>query len=371
MSIEGLQNTRPAAGRGAVTGPVRAAGASFQDRLARTAASAAADPGIHLRIPGENTVYSGARGGRDAAQEIYAEYTADSTPEDPVVRVTGTADSGPFDFTCHIKDIDPSNASCAELAALYGHLVKTGACRGGLGGGVLPTGLESGDVTGRRDYLSAIGRHRYDRHFGGVCAAQASELLALYQPYASGSASGTDAPGPEAFLREDLLAALNEARLLLLQRTKEGREWKKEQEEWDRLMKCLDSWIDALRDAADRERENRSGGVTAEGGEALLSMYRSLIAGAARAEAAGLDPVQSREDLLSALTEVRSALLERLKEDRAEEEEREDWADLLKRLDRWIDALREEADAPENAALLYGALAAGERANTGTGDYRS
>ena len=67
-------------------------------------------------------------------------------------------------------------------------------------------------------------------------------------------------------------AALDEARLLLLRRTREGREWKKEQEEWERLMKCLDRWIDALRDAAGRKSGDRSGGVTAEGGEALLSI---------------------------------------------------------------------------------------------------
>lgn len=361
MSIEGLRNTRPAAGRGAATGPVRAAEASFQDRLARTAASAAADPGAHLRMPGENTVYSGARGGKNGTfQEICAEYTADSTPEDPVVRVTGTADSGPFDFTCRVNDIDPSNASCAELAALYGHLVKTGVYRSGLvDAGVLPTGLESGDVTERRDYLGAIGRHRYDRHFGGVCAAQAAELLALYQPYASGSPSGTDAPGPEAFLREDPLAALDEVRLLLLQRTKEGREWKKEQEEWDRLMKCLDGWIDALRDAAEQRREGRSCAVTEEGGEAVLSMYRNMVAAAARAESAGAEPARSGEELLSALTAARSELLERLKEDRAAEEEREDWAELLRRLDRWIEALRgaenrEEGRRPESVSAAAG-----------------
>lgn len=362
MSIQGLANppARPETRR-AAAGPAPAPGASFRDRLARTSASAAVTgPGFHLRMPGGNTVFSGSRAGRNnTTQEIYAEYTADSTPGDPVVRVTGTSDSGPYDFTCRVNEIDPSNASYAELAALYGHLVRTGACQSALGSGVLPTGLESGDVTQRRDYLAAIDGHRYDRRFGGVCRAQAAELLALYQPFASGVSGGSAAsPDPGALAREDPLAALNGARLLLLQRTREGREWKKEQEEWDRLMKCLDRWIDALRDAAERKREDRSGGAAEEGGEALLSLYRSLIAGAARAEAAGADPVRSGEDLLSALTEARSELLERLKEDRAMEEEREDWADLLRRLDRWIEALREETggerDRPEAAAALLG-----------------
>lgn len=348
MSIEGLRNTRPAAGRGAVTGPVRTADGSFRDRLTRT--GAAVNDSFRLRMPGEKIAYSGARGGENGTfQEICAEYTADSTPEDPVVRVTGTSDSGPYAFTCHVYDVDPSNASYAELAALYGHLVKCGAYRSGLDAGVLPVGLDSGDVTEKRDYLGAIGRHRYDRRFGNVCAAQAAELLALYRPYASGSASGAGAPDSGALLREDPLAALDEARLLLLRRTREGREWKKEQEEWDRLIKCLDSWIDALRDAAEQRREIRSGSVTEEGGEALLSMYRGLVA-AARAEGAGAEPERSGEDLLSALTAAQSELLERLREDRAAEEEREDWAELLRRLDRWIGALRGAEDREEDGS---------------------
>lgn len=362
MSVQGLANAQASpAERCAAAGRTRPAGASFQDQLIRTAASVTGSA-PHLRMPGESTVFSGNRTGRNnTAQEIYAEYTADSTPGDPVVRVTGTSDSGPYDFTCHVNDIDPSNASYAEMAALYGHLVKTGAYQSALGGGVLPTGLETGDITEKRDYLSAIDSHQYDRRFGGVCAAQASELLALYQPCASEVSAGASAALDRgALLRESPLAALDAARLLLLQRTREGQEWKKEQEEWDRLMKCLDSWIDALRDAADqREKDGRSGGVTAEGGEALLAMYRNLIAGAAQAEAAGADPAQSREDLLSALTAAQSELLERLKEDKAMEEEREDWVDLLKRLDRWIEALRGETGEEKDRTRPEAVSAAG------------
>ena len=366
MSVQGLANT-PAhmENRRAAARQAASSCASFQDRLARTSASVTG-PAIHLRMPGENTVYSGARGGRDAAQEICAGYTADSTPEDPVVRVTGTADSGPFDFTCHINDIDPSNASYAEMAALYGHLVRTGAYRSTLGGGVLPTGLESGDVTQRRDYLSAISRHQYDRHFGGVCRAQASELLALYQRYASGEAGGAPAPcRPEAagaaLTHSGLADALDEARLLLLRRTKEGQEWRKEQEEWDRLMRGLDSWIDSLRERSERERKE-GGTVTAEGGEALAALYRGYIAAAVSAEASDAQPEVSREDLLSALTSAQSALLERLKEDRAAEEEREEWADLLRRLDRWIEALRGEPEEPERAPRTEAAAVVGTEA---------
>ena len=93
-------------------------------------------------------------------------------------------------------------------------------------------------------------------------------------------------------------------------------------------------------------------------------MYRGLIAGAVRQEMA--DPAQSREDLLSALTEAQGELLERLKEDKAAEEEREAWADLLKRLDKWIEALRGELPESERVPRTERA-AAGER----TAEYKT
>ena len=59
-------------------------------------------------------------------------------------------------------------------------------------------------------------------------------------------------------------------------------------------------------------------------------------------------------------------LLERLKEDKAAEEEREAWADLLKRLDKWIEALRGELPESERVPRTEGA-AAGER----MGEYKT
>ena len=68
-------------------------------------------PNIHLRMKGENCIYSGGRFSDSATfQNIYAEYTSDSTAEDPVVRISGTAEIVKFDFICHIREIDPSNA---------------------------------------------------------------------------------------------------------------------------------------------------------------------------------------------------------------------------------------------------------------------
>lgn len=356
MSIQSLVNTPSCAeNRRAAARRTAPPCASFQARLEKTAAGAAGGLETRHLCMGADVACSGGIAGKNGGfQEFCAHYTEDSTPEDPIVRISGVADSGPFDFICHINDVDPANASYAELAALRGHLAKTG--QGVTDTGPLPHTMEfREDVTWKYDFISGI-RDSLNRpsHIIPTAAsiAGANELLALYQNHTSGASGAAPAPsragtGSGGLTRDSLLAALNDARLLLLRRTREGREWKKEQEEWDRLMKCLDSWIDALREAAEREREERSAGAAAEGGDALLSMYRGLIAGAVRAEAGGTDPEQGREDLLSALAAAQSELLERLKEDRAMEEEREDWTDLLRRLDSWIEALRGEAAVGE------------------------
>lgn len=258
MSVQNLLNTQPRTdSRRPAAGRAPAAGASFQERLAQTSA-AVQGPSVHLRMPVENTVYSVARAGRNnTMQELYAEYTADSTPEDPIVRVSGTSDSGSYDFTCHISEIDPSNASYAELAALFGHLEKSGAFQSGLrfAPSVLPTGLEAGDIAERRDYLGMIERHQYDNHFGGACKAQAAELLALYQPYASGasalSAQGASELDHRDFLKKDLLSSLDAFKSSALERMKKAKENQEEQDAWDKLMKYLDAWIESLREEAD------------------------------------------------------------------------------------------------------------------------
>ena len=255
MSVTSLTSTqkaqaesrRPAARQ---SGP---SGLSFQERLVQTTAAVQGAP-IHLRMPTENTVCSAAHAGRNnTMQEVYAEYTADSTSEDPIVRISGVSDSGPFDFTCHIGDVDPSNASFAELAALFGHLEKTGAFQGSLDGRVIPTGLETGDIAEKRDYLGLIQRHQQDGRFGGACRAQAAELLALYQPYASGAGAvqGASALDHGAFMKENLLSSLSDFRTSMLARMKEAKEKEEEEEAWNKLMKYLDAWIESLREEAD------------------------------------------------------------------------------------------------------------------------
>jgi hypothetical protein len=152
-------------------------------------------PNIHLRMKGENCIYSGGRFSDSATfQNIYAEYTSDSTAEDPVVRISGTAESGKFDFICHIRDIDPSNASYAELSALYGYLCHSGAYQTKFGSqaiGVLPCGMECGDILQKQDFIRGLNnfaasstQSNFGPKFGPAIYAHAKELLELYQGFA-------------------------------------------------------------------------------------------------------------------------------------------------------------------------------------------
>lgn len=137
---------------------------------------------LYLRT--ENTLYSGSLGG---TQTVYAEYTPDSTAEDPVARIRGNNHDGEFDFICHINDIDPANASYAEMCALFGHLQKTGQIPSEAYVhqhlNVLPFGTNTGDVTQKMDYITAIDKLATSQMFSESNRAVARILLKLYQNF--------------------------------------------------------------------------------------------------------------------------------------------------------------------------------------------
>lgn len=137
---------------------------------------------LYLRT--ENTLYSGSLGG---TQTVYTEYTPDSTAEDPVARIRGNNHDGEFDFICHINDIDPANASYAEMCALFGHLQKTGQIPSEAYVhqhlNVLPFGTNTGDVTQKMDYITAIDKLTTSQMFSESNRAVARILLKLYQNF--------------------------------------------------------------------------------------------------------------------------------------------------------------------------------------------
>ncbi len=135
-----------------------------------------------LYLPTENTLYSGGTN----RQTVYAEYTADSTAEDPIVRIRGESSGGEYDFTCRISDIDPERASYAEMCALWGHLRKTGELSFQFGGRdrpVIPYGVEVGDVTRRQNYMGMINRMTTSNQFDQANQISARELLDIYQKF--------------------------------------------------------------------------------------------------------------------------------------------------------------------------------------------
>ena len=140
---------------------------------------------IRLYLRTEKTVYSGGIG-MGGGQTVYAEYTEDSTPEDPIVRILGRASSGEYEFICHINDIDPTQASYAEMCALFGHLQKTGQFTRGPGSmhtNVLPYGINIGNVTQRQDFMSRITEMTTSQMFDQSNRDEAKLLLKLYQDF--------------------------------------------------------------------------------------------------------------------------------------------------------------------------------------------
>lgn len=159
----------------------RAGASSFRDLLSDTQQMERGP--IHMYLRRENTIYSGGIG----YQTVYAEYTSDSTDEDPVVRIKVQASDGEFDFTCHINDIDPKQASYAEMCALFGHLQKTGQIPPEANSlvhfNVLPHGINRGKVTQKLNYMNEIDKMTTSQMFSQSNRTEAKYLLKMYQDF--------------------------------------------------------------------------------------------------------------------------------------------------------------------------------------------
>ena len=158
-----------------------------RDLTQRSRAGSTAAEMITMRLPHQNCVYTGGLRNR-VNQNVYAEYTEESTEDDPIVRISGEADGGPFDFTCHINDIDPRNASYAEMSALYGHLVKTGKF-GNANSAVTPYGYEfygSRDMLKKQDFIAGISAVSESNRIDANVRADAKYMLGVYQQFMQG-----------------------------------------------------------------------------------------------------------------------------------------------------------------------------------------
>lgn len=177
MNISGLLNYQTIPSVRMMDCGTRGRTSSFGEMLSGAQADQTA---ASLYLPRDNTVYSGGRGG----QTVYAEYTLNSNSRNPVVRIKGVSDSGEYMFTCKINDIDPQNASYAEMCALWGYLKETGQSSIALGypdTPVLPYGIDVGDVTVKRNYAALIEGMTTSTAFDPSNQRTARDLLDLYQ----------------------------------------------------------------------------------------------------------------------------------------------------------------------------------------------
>lgn len=240
---------------------------SFQAQLEQTASGVSTNQ-LPPICGGENVAASGGHAGANGSMQSYcAHYTGDSTPEEPIVRITGISDSGPFDFLCRLNDVDPANASYVELAALRGHLAKTGVYTNSqYSSGPLPYTMElRDDITRKHNFIAEIQNSLTQSSPiiptpSGILGAK--ELLALYQDYTSGdspvSLQSTSALDHSGFMKNDLLSALTHFKTGMLAKMKEAKENEEKEEAWNKLMKYLDAWIESLREEADAKKIARA-----------------------------------------------------------------------------------------------------------------
>ena len=137
----------------------------------------------------EDTVYYGMDGNN---QDVHVTLAEGSTEDDPIVRIKGHSASGEFDFIRHIKDIDPSNASYAEMCALIGWEERVNPS--GKKGLLMPTplGMDVGNVTRKQNFVNLGSQYLSSGKFGQSIADQTKELLELYEKLMRINRSATD-----------------------------------------------------------------------------------------------------------------------------------------------------------------------------------
>lgn len=145
--------------------------------------------GVTIPMWTKDTIYYGMDGNN---QDVHVTLAEDSTEDDPIVRIKGHSASGEFDFTRHIKDIDPSNASYAEMCALIGWEERIHPS--GQKGLLMPTplGMDVGNVTQKQNFVNLSSQYLASGMFGPTIADQTEKLLELYQKLMSSKGSSAN-----------------------------------------------------------------------------------------------------------------------------------------------------------------------------------
>lgn len=168
---------QPIGGNPSQTACSKSGKASFTQQLSENHRSITGS-GFSIPMWTEDTVYYSMEGN---GQDVLVTLAEGSTTDDPIVRIQGHSQSGEFDYTCHIKDIDPSNASYAEMCALIGWEERINPTQKK---GLLmstPLGMNVGDVTKNQNFVSLSSQYLSSGMFSPSIANQTEKLLELYQ----------------------------------------------------------------------------------------------------------------------------------------------------------------------------------------------
>lgn len=177
----GRGSTRTANGSGGFSALLQAARSQTGTAGSRAAETGSQPAAYVVPMRTEKTLYYIGHGD---GQYVSVEYAEGSTADDPVVRISGHSLSGDFDFTRHVRDLNPRNASYAELCALVGYQAQTDkSLSGGLPGPLqaVPLGMPVGDFLQKTDYQSAAARYLDSRAFSAGIYRQGMTLLRFYQ----------------------------------------------------------------------------------------------------------------------------------------------------------------------------------------------
>lgn len=120
-------------------------------------------------------------------QSVHVIYEEGSTPEDPVVRIFGNSLSGEYEEIVHINEIDPSNATYAELCALLAHKNRTGEYTSGQKTLLepVPFGVDRGDYSARGNFVQKVREYGSGNQQNGSywMASTGESLLNFYDQY--------------------------------------------------------------------------------------------------------------------------------------------------------------------------------------------
>lgn len=170
----------------------------------------------HSKLPfprmTEDTLYAAVLGEaavEDGEQSVHVQLMKNSTEEDPVARITVQAYGKEYDFTRHIKDIDPRNASYAEMAALVAWEHKANN-EPYLGAEIAPLGMWIGNVMQRQNFVDRCSGYIRSGKFGPNITSQAKDLLALYQQVVRDGNFSDDDVEDSAVYRKAVEEALQE-----------------------------------------------------------------------------------------------------------------------------------------------------------------